>query len=339
MTIAATTEATPTVARQPQRRRVASKLLEAHGLLLLTIVIALFFSFYSETSATFPTLANLQIVLAGQSVLAIVAIGALIPLVASQWDLSVGATAGLAAVFGASLISSDMSLPLAVLATIAIAATVGTVNAFLVTRLGVNFIIATLGVSVIVAGVVNQKTGGLTVVTSLPQFLTDLGRQELLGIPRLVYLTALVAIMANYLLEHTPVGRYLYALGSNLVAANLIGLRTRLLLGSTFVIAAVLSGIAGILQVAYAGGASPTVGPSFTLPALAAAFLSAAAVKPGKFNVWGTLVALLFLATLNSGLNLAGAEPYVNSYVNGAALIVGVGLASYLGRVRAQARS
>ena len=88
---------------------------------------------------------------------------------------------------------------------------------------------------------------------------------------------------------------------------------------------------------ARAGGADPRVGESFTLPALAAAFLSAAAIKPGHYNVGGVLVAIFFLAALNSGLNLAGAANYVSNYVNGAALIVGVGLAGFMGRRRKSA--
>jgi ribose transport system permease protein len=91
--------------------------------------------------------------------------------------------------------------------------------------------------------------------------------------------------------------------------------------------------------VARAGGADPAVGDGFTLPALAAAFLSAAAVKPGRYNVGGALVAIFFLAVLNNGLNLAGAQPYVASYVNGVALVAGVGLAAYLQRRRSGAPS
>ena len=95
-----------------------------------------------------------------------------------------------------------------------------------------------------------------------------------------------------------------------------------------------LAGGAGALQVARAGGADPRVGEQFTLPALAAAFLSAAAIQPGRYNVWGTIVAIFFLAALNAGLNLAGSQDYVTNFVNGAALIIGVGLAAYLGRRR-----
>ena len=96
----------------------------------------------------------------------------------------------------------------------------------------------------------------------------------------------------------------------------------------------VLCGVGGFLYVSRAGGASPNVGATFTLPAFAAAFLSAAAVRPGRFNVWGLVIAVYFLAVLNNGLNLAGVEPYVNDWVNGGALIIGVALATVLYRRR-----
>jgi ribose transport system permease protein len=144
----------------------------------------------------------------------------------------------------------------------------------------------------------------------------------------------ILAVAVYYLLSHTPYGRYLYAFGSNREASRLVGIRTKLTLGLTFVIAGALCGLAGVLQVSRAGSADPKLGETFTLPALAAAFLSAAAIRPGRYNVWGTLVAIFFLAVLNNGLNLAGAQPYVANYVNGAALIVGVGLAVRLGRRR-----
>jgi ribose transport system permease protein len=146
-----------------------------------------------------------------------------------------------------------------------------------------------------------------------------------------------VALAVYYVLVHTPFGRYVYAFGSSPDAARLVGVRTKLVLGSTFVASGALAGIAGVLQVARSGGADPRVGESLTLPALAAAFLSAAAVKPGRYNVGGLLVAILLLAFLSSGLNLVGAEPYITQYVNGGALIVGVALAVYLGRKRSGA--
>lgn len=300
----------------------------------LLILAALFFSVWSKTSGTFLTSANLQVVIGNQAVIAVVAMGALIPLVCNEWDLSVGANAGLSAVFVATVLSHGTSIAVAILIGVGLGALIGLINALIVTRLRVNAVITTLGMATLIDGVIVQKTHDLSVVSNIPASLVNFGSANWLGIPRTTYALAVVAALAYYVLVHTPVGRYLYALGSNPKAARLVGLRTKLLLGATFVGAGALAGGAGVLQVARAGGADPHVGDGFTLPALAAAFLSAAAIKPGRYNVGGTLVAIFFLATLNSGLDLAGAASYVSSYVNGAALIVGVGLAGYLGRKR-----
>lgn len=316
------------------RRFSVASFVESYAMLGLLIVIALFFSLYSKTSDTFPTSANFQALVANQAVIAIIALAALIPLVCNEWDLSVGATSGVSSIFVASAMSSGTPVVVAVLIGAGIGLAVGVVNALIVTRARVNAVITTLGMATILVGVINQKSGGLAVVSNIPASVTDFGSGTWLGVPRPAYVLALVAIVLYYALVHTPAGRYLYALGSNPKGAKLVGLRTKLLLALTFVAAGVLSGAAGVLQVARAGGADPHVGDSFTLPALAAAFLSAAAIKPGRYNVGGTLVAIFFLATLNNGLNLAGAANYVSSYVNGAALIIGVGLAAYLGHRR-----
>jgi ribose transport system permease protein len=310
------------------------RLLEAHALLLLLVAAAIFFSLWSKTSDTFPTSANLQILVSSQAVVAIIALGALVPLICNEFDLSVGAIAGLSAVLGASALSDGAPVAVAILYGVGLGMGVGAVNAVLVTRAGVNGVITTLGVATILSGIVVQKTGGLTVVSHIPRSVTNFGSGNTFGIPRVALVLVALAIAAYYLLEHTPSGRQIYAVGSNRAAATLVGVRVKLTLGLAFVVAGTLSGAAGVLYVARAGGADPDVGAGFTLPALAAAFLSAAAVKPGRYNVGGTLVAIFFLAVLNNGLNLAGAEPYIASYVNGLALIVGVGLAAYLQRRR-----
>jgi ribose transport system permease protein len=316
------------------RRRLAYWL-EAYALIGLTLAVAVFFSVYGPTRETFPTLINLQTVLANQSVVAIVGLAALLPLVCNEWDLSVGAITGLSSIVIATSMSDGRGVVLSLLLGLAVGLSVGTLNGLLVTRGKVNAVIVTLGVATFLAGVVNQITGGLTVVSNIPDLVLRFGSERLFSIPYVTFATAALALAVYYVLEHTPVGRYLYALGSNPTAARLAGLRTRLLLAGTFVFAGLLSASAGFVQVARAAGADPRVGESFTLPALAAAFLSAAAIKPGRYNVWGMIVALAFLATINSGLNLAGVPPYVNNYVNGAALVLGVGIAGMLGRRRA----
>ncbi|MBS1882840.1 MAG: ABC transporter permease [Actinobacteria bacterium] len=308
--------------------------IEAYALLMLLGLVVLFFSLYSKTSETFPTAGNFQAVLGNQAVIAVIAIGALVPLVCGEWDLSVGATAGFSSVLVASALSNGVTILPAVLIGIGVGIGVGAVNAVIVTRLRVNAVITTLGIATIIEGAVNQKTGGLAVVGEIPESVITFGSANWLGIPRTAYVLALLAVLVWYVLMQTPFGRYLYALGSNPKAARLTGLRTKAILGASFLASGMLAGAAGVLQVARAGGANPKVGQTFTLAALAAAFLSAASIRPGRYNVGGTLVAVFFLAVLNSGLNLAGAATYVSSYVNGTALIVGVGLAAYLGRKR-----
>lgn len=314
------------------RRRPLRHYLEAYAFLGLLIAAAAFFSLWSETSETFTSAANLRTLLASNSVIAIVALGALVPLVCYEFDLSVGAIAGLSSVYAATALAAGTSVPLALGLALGLGVLVGTINALLITRVGVNAVISTLGISIILAGVVNQKTGGLAVTGNIPLGFSEFGSSNWLGIPKVAYVLAVVALGVYYLLGHTPFGRYLYAFGSNREAARLVGIRTKLTLGLAFVISGALCGAAGLLQVARAGSADPKVGETFTLPALAAAFLSAAAIKPGRYNVAGTLVAIFFLAVLNNGLNLAGSPEYVSNYVNGAALIVGVGLAVRLGR-------
>lgn len=309
---------------------------EAYAMPVLMILVVIFFSLWGKTSDTYSSSANLQIVLGGQAVLAIVALAALVPLVCNQWDLSVGAVAGLSAVFVASALSSGWPIILGLALGVVLGATVGLINALLVTKVGTNAVITTLGTAAIVAGVINQKTNGVALVSEIPNSVVDFGSgKAVLGIPNTALVLIVAAVVVYYVLGHTAFGRYLYALGSNPEAARLTGLRTSLLLATTFVISGTLAGTAGALQVSYAAGADPRVGEGFTLPALAAAFLSAAAIKPGRYNVGGVLVAIFFLAALNSGLSLAGAQPYVSQYVNGAALIVGVGMAVAMGRRRA----
>lgn len=323
---------TPTKGSRP--RRSLSSYLEAYTLPGLLVVAFAFFSLWPKTSATFASSANLQILLGSSSVVAIVALAALVPLVCNEWDLSVGASATLSSIVAAQALSRGMAPVLAIALGIGIGLGVGVVNSLIITRMGVNAVITTLGISIIIPGIITLRTHGLSVAGGIPSSILQFGTQEWFGVPRTVFALAAIALAVFYLLEHTPFGRYLYAIGSNRAAARLVGIRLKLSIGLTFVIAGGLCGAAGVLQVARSGGASPSLADTVLLPALAAAFLSAAAIKPGRANVAGVLVAVYFIAVLNSGLNLAGAQPYMANFVNGGALIIGVGLAARLGRRR-----
>jgi ribose transport system permease protein len=332
--MSATDNAVTAAAASPPTR-ISIGLIEAYALPLLTVIVGAFFTFWPRTSDQFLTSANLNVLLGTQTVVAVVTLGALVPLIADQWDLSVGVVAGLAAVLMAQALAGGRSLLVSVLVGLLVGGLVGAANALITTRGRVNAVITTLGMATIVEGVVNQRTSGLSVFADIPEGVIRFGTGVWLGLPNTVYAAAALALVVYYLLDHTPYGRYLYAMGSNPSAAVLVGIRTRLVLTGAFVLAGLLAAAGGLLQLARSGGADPNVGTSFTLPALAAAFLSAASIRPGKYNVGGAMVAILFLAVLNNGLNLAGTPPYVGSYVNGGALILGVALAAWLGRGKA----
>ena len=310
---------------------------ERYALVVLFVATMVFFSVWSKTSDTFPTAANIRNVLGNQAVIGILSMAIVIPLVCGEFDFSVGPIAGLAQVLTAGFMSRlGMPLGLTIVLALALGAAIGLGNGNTVARIGVNSLIVTLGVSAVLAGIVSWYTGGQSIISGLSESLIKLGSGEWFGIPRTLYVLAVVALFVHYLLEHTPYGRYLYSIGSNSEAARLIGLRVERLVLISFVLSGTLAAFAGILLVARNGSGNPQVGTiSDTLQALSAAYLGATAIKPGRFNVPGTLVAIFFLAFSVTGLSLAGVENWINDVFNGAALFVAVLVSTIIGRRRA----
>jgi ribose transport system permease protein len=319
------------------RRDKILAFIERYALVMLFAAVMLFFSLWSKTSSTFPTAANIRNVLGNQAVIGILSVAIVIPLVCGEFDFSVGPIAGLSQALAAGFMSRlGAPLVVAVLVAIAIGAVIGLSNGATIARVGVNSLIVTLGVSAILAGVVEWYTNGQSIISGISKTLVNLGSGEWFGIPRTLYFLAVVALLVHYLLEHTPYGRYLHSIGSNREAARLVGLKVERLVLLSFVLSATLSAFAGVLLVARNGGGSPQVGTlSDTLQALSAAFLGATTIKPGRFNVLGTLVAIFFLAFSVTGLSLAGVANWINDVFNGAALFVAVLISTIIGRRRA----
>lgn len=310
---------------------------ERYALAVLFVATMLFFSFWSKTSGTFPTAANIKNVLGYQAVYGILALAIMVPLVCGEFDFSVGSLAGLSQVLCAGFMANNgWPVWAAIVGAIGIAALVGLNSGYTVAKVGVNSLIVTLGVASVLAGVILWYSGGLTISTGVPDAITTLGSGDLFGLPKTIYYLIVVAIILYYLLEHTPFGRYLQSIGSNREAARLVGLPVERLVLISFLISGVLAGVAGVLLVALNGSASPQLGSvSDTLAALAAAYLGATAIKPGRFNVIGTLLAIFFLAFTVTGLSLAGVENWINQVFNGAALFVAVLISTVVGRKRA----
>jgi ribose transport system permease protein len=306
-------------------------LLQRYGLALLFIGVIAVFSILLPES--FPTVLNFRNIVGNQSVLAILSLSAILPLIGGQFDLSIASVLGITSIATASALSRfSAPLWLAMIIGVGLGAMIGLFNGLLVAKLGVNSLITTLGVATVIEGIVSWYTNGQSILTGIPQSLTNMGSGLWLGLPRTLFFLAAVALLTWYLLEHTPYGRYLHAVGSNATAARLVGLDVDRVVILSFVISGVITGFAGVLQVARQGAGNPQVAGFFLMPALSAAFLGATSIRPGRFNVPGTILAVFFLATAVSGLSLAGVENWVESVFNGTALAVAVVLSTVVGR-------
>lgn len=328
---------TPGRAMRSRSRERLLEFVERYALVALFIAVFVFFSVWSKTSSTFPHATNIKDVLGNEAYSGILALAIMIPLVCGEFDFSVGNIAGLTQVLCAGFMSRlGMPVWLAVLIPVAIGAFIGLCNGNTVSRVGVNSLIVTLGISSVLLGIVEWYTGGQSIINNISPGLIKVGSGDWLGLPRTIYFLAVAAIGVHYMLEHTPFGRYLYSIGSNREAARLVGLRVEWYVLLAFMLSGALAGVAGVLLVARNGSGSPLVGTILdTLTALAAAYLGATAIRPGRFNVVGTMIAIFFLAFTVTGLSLAGVSDWINDVFDGGALFLAVLVSTVIGRRRA----
>jgi ribose transport system permease protein len=314
-------------------------LLQHYSLLALLLASLVFYGTWSETSAVFNQAANFQNIAGSQSVLAVLTLGLLIPMVSGNLDLSIGSTAGLSSIAAAGLYA-DAGAPLIVgiLFGIGVGALVGLVNGLVVTRFNIDSFIVTLGTASLILGIVNWYSEGNSIVQGIPQSVISFGGGLTFGIPNLVFVLAAVAFGVWYLLEQTPYGRNLHAIGSNKAASRLVGIRVERDTCLAFVLSGTFAGLAGVLLLARSGAGNPQVGQTFTLTAIAAAFLGAASFKLGKFNVLGSLVAIFFLAVNITGLQFAGVANWISDVFTGLALVLAVAFAGIMSRPRKAAK-
>lgn len=300
-------------------------LLEKYGLVLLFAGTMVFFATYPDSSEFFLTSANIQNVLGNQCITITLAVASLLPLISGRFDLSVGANAGLCSIATSAAMSNFQSnLLIAVLAGVTTGVIVGVINGVLISYAKLSSIVVTLATTTIISGVVLAYAKGQIINTDISPTLLDFGALTWLGVPRVVYLAALVCLVGWYLLQHTAFGRHVSMAGRNQAAARLIGIDVDRLTFVSFVIGGFLAGLAGVLMTARTGGANPQSGPDFLFPALTAVFLGATAIRPGEFNVVGTVVGALFLTFAVSGMNIAGLPAYVEPLFNGGALLASV---------------
>jgi ribose transport system permease protein len=300
-------------------------------------LVLVFFSVWSKTGHLFFSAADFQEVGFDYVYIGMLALASLLPLVCGEFDFSVGSNAGFTQIVVATAMARfHVPLPFAIMLAIAAGAFIGLGNGNTVARVGVNSLIVTLGTAGVLLGVVEWYTGSQSINNGISGSLINFGSENFIDIPDTVWLLFGVALVVYYVIQHTPYGRYLTSIGSNPRAARLVGLRVDRLKLSAFVLAGALAGLAGVLLVAKNGSATPEAGNvQDTLQALAAAYLGATSIRPGRFNVMGTMLAVYFIAFSVSGLAIAGVQSWISQVFSGAALFIAVVASTVIGRRRA----
>ena len=313
-----------------------SNKLGVFGLPLL--MVALFILFSLKLPDTYPTASNLQAILSNQSIPALLALAAMIPIVTAKFDLSMGYALGLAHILVMyQLVNTKHSWVLICLTAIALTSVVGLINGLLVEFAQIDSFIATLGTGSVLYAISGWITGGGRIVPppgGLPKGFTNMMDKHVLGLPiGAYYVLALVAIL-YVILEYLPAGRGLYVIGSNPRAAELVGVPKRKYVILAFVSSSAITGFAGCLLAAQQQVGNPSIGSEYLLPAFVGALLGSTTIRLGRANALGTLVAVAILAIGVSGIQQLGADFWATPLFNGLTLLAAVGLAGYSARRR-----
>jgi ribose transport system permease protein len=314
-----------------------SRLLPAYGLVLLTLLLALLFSLLLPD--TFPTLLNLRSIISDKAIILILSLGVMIPMSAGRIDLTVGYGIVLWHILAISLQTMfGFSWPLAVITVLLLGAIMGMLNGLLVEVAKIDSFIATLGTGTVLYAVALWHSGGRQIVGELPAAFYGLSTKMIFGLPITGFYVLAIALIMWFVYEYTPLGRYLYAIGASPKAAALNGIPVRKYVMGSFIASGLFTALAGVLLAAKLRIGQASVGLEFLLPALVGAFLGSTTIKPGRVNVWGTVIGIIILAVGISGIQQFGGSFWVEPMFNGVTLLIAIGIAGYAQRKKGAAR-
>ncbi|MBT9183877.1 ribose ABC transporter permease [Pectobacterium punjabense] len=298
-------------------------LLEQKSLIALLILIAV----VSAMSPNFFTLNNLFNILQQTSVNAIMAVGMTLVILTSGIDLSVGSLLALTGAVAASIVGLEVNALVAVFGALALGALIGAGTGIIVSKGKVQAFIATLVMMLLLRGVTMVYTNGSPVNTGFSDVADAFGWFGIgrpLGVPTPIWIMAIVFFATWYMLHHTRLGRYIYALGGNESATRLSGISVDKIKIIVYSLCGLLSALAGIIEVARLSSAQPTAGTGYELDAIAAVVLGGTSLAGGKGRIVGTLIGALILGFLNNGLNLLGVSSYYQMIVKAVVILLAV---------------
>jgi ribose transport system permease protein len=305
--------------------------IEAWALVVMWAMLIIAFTLAEP--GLFMTVGNWANILGSQAVLLMLALASLIPLVMRDFDLSLGGITTLSAMTLAILnVEDHMNVALACVIAIAVSLCVSAINALLTVRFGGDPFVVTLGMVTVLTGIIYLISGSATVGVVSSGLSNVIFIDTFAGIPIEFYIGLLVMFVVWYILAMTPAGQQAVIVGESREVAKLSGVRVGRARTIGYLAAGLVAGLGGIVYAATTGSVDPTTGGTqLLLPAVAAVFLGSTCITPGRFNAPGAAIAVFFLASGAAGLQVLGAEDYVQQLFYGAALIVAVILPKMLG--------
>jgi len=282
----------------------------------------------------FLTAANFQTMFGSQAVLLVLTLALIVPLTAGDYDLSVAGVLTLSSMLVAVLnVQHGWPIGAAIVAAVVLGAVVGLINGAIMIFFGIESLIVTLGMGTLLSGVTLWISQSAT-ISGVSQSLVDaVIVYKIGGISLAFYYGLALCVLMWWVFEYTSVGRRLLFVGRGRSVSKLSGVKVSKVRIGSLVCSGVLAAGGGVLYAGTTGGADPSPGATFLLPAFAAAFLGATSIMPGRFNPWGTLIAVYFLVTGITGLQILGVQSYVQQLFYGGALLCAVAL-SQLARGR-----
>ena len=290
------------------------------------IAVCVLMTFATDNFLSFNNAMN---VMRQVSIIGIMAVGMTFVILTGGIDLSVGAVMALGGTISAGLMVGGLNGILGLLVGIALGLGFGLFNGTLVAYAGMPSIIVTLATMGIARGFALIYSGGYP-ISGLPGWISWFGAGRIADIPVPVIIMFVVYFLAWVVLERTPFGRYVYAIGGNEQATRLSGVRVSWIKLAVYGIAGVTTAISAIVLTGRLMSGQPNAGIGFELDAIAAVVLGGTAITGGRGSILGTLIGAMLLGIMNNGLNLMGVDPYVQNVIKGGIIL----LAIYVGRDR-----
>lgn len=303
--------------------QIAGQLAVRHAMVLILLVVIAYFAY---RSARFGTVDNVVVILIAAAPFALVALGQTFVILTGGIDLSVGSIIAVSAMTAAWItVRFPDQLWLAPVAATLVGLACGAINGFLVSIVNVPPFVATLGTLTAGSGLAYAIGNGAP-INGLPQGYGAFANTQFYGLTIPVILMIVGFIVVWFVLQHTSYGLRVYAIGGNPSAAALAGVPTKRTLASVYLISGALAGISGLMISSRVISGAPTLGEGYELDAIAAVVIGGASLFGGRGTVWGTLLGLLLIQTLNNGLQILVIPSYWQAVIKGALIVAAVGI-------------